>query len=250
MSEAIAKEHRTASRVTSILEAVAASAVPVGLAALCAMLEAPKSSVHGLVKGLVATGYLEESAAGYTIGPAVSLLSSAAQPPILASARRALAAIRTACNESANLCKLVGESVVYVDQVESTQPIRYVAPLNVRRPLYPTSAGKCFLAYMSQAHRTKYLRSHLPDETAIARALRELEEVERNGYSTNRGETVADVYAVASPILIHGRIYACLQVAGPGSRLQAQLDTLAKLVKTEAQRLSLGNATSSRRDAV
>jgi DNA-binding IclR family transcriptional regulator len=103
---------------------------------------------------------------------------------------------------------------------------------------------------MSQAHRTKYLRSHLPDETAIARALRELEEVERNGYSTNRGETVADVYAVASPILIHGRIYACLQVAGPGSRLQAQLDTLAKLVKTEAQRLSLGNATSSRRDAV
>jgi DNA-binding IclR family transcriptional regulator len=194
--------------------------------------------MHHLAKGLVATGYLEESEAGYTIGPAVSMLAPPEQPPLLASAHRALQAIQRTCNESANLCKLVGESVVYVDQVESTEMIRYVAPLNVRRPLYPTSAGKCFLAAMTEPHRVRYLRAHLANEQAVTRALEELEDVKRLGYSTNRGETVPDVYAVASPIVVSGRIYACLQVAGPGSRMQAQMESLARLVAAEAQRLT------------
>jgi DNA-binding IclR family transcriptional regulator len=222
----------------SILETVAASRSPVGLAALSAALGAPKSSLHHLAKGLVATGYLEESDAGYTIGPAVSMLAPPEQPPLLASVHRALQAIQRSCNESANLCKLVGESVVYVDQVESTELIRYVAPLNVRRPLYPTSAGKCFLAAMTESRRTRYLRDRLPGGHELARALDELKEVKRRGYSTNRGETVPDVYAVASPIMVSGRIYACLQVAGPSSRMRPQMDSLAGLVAAEAQRLT------------
>jgi DNA-binding IclR family transcriptional regulator len=170
------------------------------------------------------------------------MLAPPEHPPVLISARRALQAIQRTCNESANLCRLVGESVVYVDQVESTELIRYVAPLNVRRPLYPTSAGKCFLAGMSEPRRVRYLRAHLPDEQEVARVLGEIEDVKRRGYSTNHGETVPDVYAVASPIIISGRIYACLQVAGPSSRMRAQMDSLAGLVTAEARRLSRGIA--------
>jgi DNA-binding IclR family transcriptional regulator len=222
----------------AILETVAASRSPVSLAALCTALGAPKSSMHHLAKGLVATGYLEETGDGYIIGPAVSMLAPPEQPPLQASAHRALQTIQRSCNESANLCKLVGESVVYVDQVESTEMIRYVAPLNVRRPLYPTSAGKCFLAAMPETQRTRYLRARLQDEQELARALGGLEDVRRLGYSTNRGETVPDVYAVASPIILSGRIYACLQVAGPASRMRTQMESLAGFVTAEAQRLT------------
>jgi DNA-binding IclR family transcriptional regulator len=44
--------------VTTILEAAAAHPEGVKLTALSVLLDAPKSSVHGLVNGLLATGYL------------------------------------------------------------------------------------------------------------------------------------------------------------------------------------------------
>ena len=233
----LAKEHRTVSRVTTILEAAAAATDGINLAKLTALLGAPKSSVHGLVKGLVATGYLQESNGFYTIGPAVAILSSFNQPLVLANARRSLHTIQNKCDETATLCTLVGTDVVYVERVESTHMIRYSAPLRVRRPIYPTSAGKCFLANMTVARRAKLISALLPPDE-VAAAMAGLEEVARNGFATNHGETVADVYAVASPVVVSGRAVACLQVAGPASRMAPQMESICDLVRTEAQRLS------------
>ena len=58
MRDSVGREHRTVTRVTTILEAAAAHPEGVKLTALSALLDAPKSSVHGLVSGLLATGYL------------------------------------------------------------------------------------------------------------------------------------------------------------------------------------------------
>jgi DNA-binding IclR family transcriptional regulator len=226
------------SRVTSILEAAAAAPNGVNLASLAVLLEAPKSSVHGLLQGLVATGYLQESPGGYTLGPAVAMLTSADNPSVLISARRSLEIIERACHESATLCTLVGDSVVYVDKVESSQLIRYSAPLRVRRPIYPTSAGKCFLAHLPEARKTRILRQLFTDPEDIARVRAELDDVVANGYSVNRGETVPDVYAVASPVLLAGRPVACLQAAGPASRVADHIADIAEVVKAEAVRLS------------
>jgi DNA-binding IclR family transcriptional regulator len=240
MTASLAKEHRTVSRVTTILEAVAVAPQGMSLAALATLLGAPKSSVHGLVQGLIATGYLDEGDHGYTIGPAVGMLASSGGASVPALAHRALEVIQRSCNESATLCTLVGETVVYLDRVESTQLIRYTAPLRVRRPLWPTSAGKCFLAHMRPTRRKSYLAAHFAEPEERARIEAELDEVVREGYATNRGETVPDVFAVASPIIISGRVLACLQVAGPGSRMADQMDKIAVLVRSEAQRLSRG----------
>jgi DNA-binding IclR family transcriptional regulator len=232
-------EHRTVSRVMSILEAVAGSPGPVTLTALRATLDAPKSSVHGLVRGLVSTGYLRDDAGGYILGPALSLLARDGEPAILRSARPSLQALSAATGESATLCMPVGDSIVYVDIVPGAHLIRYSPPLNVRRPLYPPSAGKCVLAQMPLPRRTRYLRSLFSDDdSAIQAALRELDQVARVGYATNRGETVPEVFAAASPIVWRGEAVACLQVTGPESRLAERLDDIAVLVRAEAQRLS------------
>jgi DNA-binding IclR family transcriptional regulator len=239
VTDGAAREHRTVSRVTTILETAAASAAGASLGELASLLNAPKSSVHYLVKGLLATGYLQETADGrYEIGPAVAMLSSSGTSPVLASAHRSLETIQRACNESATLCTLVGNNVVYVDIVESTQLIRYSAPLRVRRPIYPTSAGKCFLAFMPEAKRSKYLDEHVQGAANIARVKAELRDVAQNGYSMNRGETVPDVFAVASPIIIGDAVMACLQVAGPSGRMADRMADLVALVLGEARRLS------------
>jgi DNA-binding IclR family transcriptional regulator len=240
MRDSVGREHRTVTRVTTILEAAAAHPEGVKLTALSALLDAPKSSVHGLVSGLLATGYLSDRDGGYVLGPAVSLLPQPSKPSVLAHARRSLETLQAQCDETATLSLLVGGSVVYVDIVESKQSIRYSAPLRVRRPLYPTSSGKCFLAHMPRGQRDSYLNDTISDAAALDKIHEELDSVRREGVAYNRGETVPDVFAVASPVLVRGRAVACLSVAGPRQRMEPVIDSLAEMVRTESQRLAGG----------
>src|SRR5579884_223540 len=102
MSESAAKAHRTVSRVTTILEAVARRD-GARMHELISELDAPKSSVFSLVKGLVATGYLLEEAGVYRLGPALGALLTTSGPDIAAAARPSLVALRDQFNETAAL---------------------------------------------------------------------------------------------------------------------------------------------------
>lgn len=238
MSDNLGREHRTVSRVTTILEAVAAARPDgVKLVTLSTLLQAPKSSIHGLIKGLIATGYLQERDSGYILGPAVGMLLLPSRPSLLVQAHRSLEVLREASQETATLATLVGGSVVYVDIVEAVAMIRYSAPLRVRRPLYPTSSGKCFLAFMNPSKRAEYLDDCV-DSAERAAVEAELDAVRREGFAYNRGETVPDVYAVASPILVGDRPTACLSVAGPSQRMSSKMQMIADLLLSESRNVA------------
>jgi DNA-binding IclR family transcriptional regulator len=228
-----AKEHRTVSRVMTILETAAAHPEGATLGQIGEVLAAPKSSIHVLSRGLVATGYLREEEGRYLLGPAVAALLAAGRPSIDQVARPAMVELKKRFDETVMLGTLVGVSVVYVDAIESSQPIRYSPPLHQRRPLYPTSTGKCFLAHMSPGRRRGYLEANVP---AVARPgiERELEDVRAKGFATNRGETLPDISAAASPIIVDGRVLACLAVAGPTTRMRDRLDEAGKAVLEES----------------
>ena len=70
------ESHRTVERVTRILETVVYRP-GVTLAELARTLEAPKSSVHGFVRGLLAQGWLYEQEHRFYLGPAVYSLTLA-----------------------------------------------------------------------------------------------------------------------------------------------------------------------------
>ncbi|MEV0278849.1 IclR family transcriptional regulator C-terminal domain-containing protein [Streptomyces sp. NPDC050610] len=231
------KEHRTVTRVTTILETAAASD-GIRLAALCAVLDAPKSSVHGLVQGLVATGYLTERDSGYVLGPAAGALLAAPRTALADLARPAMERLLREFDETVMLGEPVGDSIVYVQVLESTQVIRYSAPLRTRRPLYPTSTGKVALAHRDTARRNAYLRTHVPDEHHRAQVREELAAVAAGGVAFNRGETLPDVSATAAGVFAGGRLIACLAVAGPTPRTAERLDTVADAVRAAAAELS------------
>lgn len=239
MAESVAKSHRTVSRVTAILE-LAAERPGVRLATLAAALDAPKSSVFGLVKGLVSTGYLVEEAGGYHLGPALGSLLAAERPDLADAARPSLEELRDTFGETAMIGTAVGESVVYTAAAESRQLIRYSAPLRVRRPLYPPSAGKVLLASWPARRREAYLRSILDDPEAFERARHELERVGVEEVATNRGETLPDVSAAARPIVVRGRVVAAMAVAGPTTRISDRLPDIAEALVGATQ------ATASR----
>lgn len=231
------KEHRTVSRVTTILETVASDPHGVSLGLLAGALDAPKSSVHALVGGLVAKGYLREQDGGYVLGPAVTALLVPPRLPLAELARPVLEDLRERFDETVMLATLVGRSVVYVDAVESTQLIRYSPPLRRRRPIYPTSSGKALLAQLPPARREELLSEALGSRRQVTAALREIEAVAGSGLAFNRGETVPDISAVASPVETGGRSGASIAIAGPSSRMAERLEACGEAVAAAAAEL-------------
>ncbi|MGH3520066.1 MAG: IclR family transcriptional regulator [Haloechinothrix sp.] len=242
MSESAAKAHRTVSRVTTILESVAAHPAGVRLSELAVILDAPKSSVFGLVKGLVSTGYLIEDSGSYHLGPALGNLLTAERPNLAEAARPSLEALRDEFDETAMLSTNAGDSMVYIESAESRQLIRYTAPLRVRRPLYPPSAGKVILAFWPLRRRDAYLKSVIHEPAKLQAAHRELEQVRSDGVAFNRGETLPDVSAAARPIVVHDRVVAVIAVAGPTTRISDRLpaiaDALIEATRSAVVRLS------------
>jgi DNA-binding IclR family transcriptional regulator len=238
MSGPIAKEHRTVSRVTTILERVSAARTGVRLAELAAALDAPRSSVHGLVKGLVATGYLREEDGGYVLGPAVGALLMAAPPTLDLATRPEMEKLHRQFDETVMLARPVGDSLVYTDTIESTRAIRFSTPLHTRRPLYPTSAGKCILAFAPTRMRENYLTTHIPDPDRRELVRRELTEIAVAGVAANRGETEPEDSGVGAPILIGDQVVAVLCVSGPTARIVDRLDEIAVATREAAREIS------------
>jgi len=219
--------------VVRIIEIVAAAGgEPVRLGTLSGALDAPKTSIHGLAQGLVATGYLLETSAGYLLGPAVSSLVGPAEPDVIAAARPVMERLRREFDETVILSTQVGLSVVYLDTVESTQLIRYAAPLRQRRPVYPTSTGKCFLARLPPDRRDAILTAFLTDPAALATARTELTRAAAEGVAYNHHETVPDVSAAAGLVEVPGRTPVAIAVVGPSGRVEPQLPTIAAAVKS------------------
>ncbi len=230
--------HRTVSRVTSILELVSASE-PSGmsLAALADSLQAPKSSAHGLVQGLLSVGYLVGTDGIYHLGPAPGALLRSAQPPLAERARHDMETLRDQIDETVVLSELVGDTFVYVGMIEAHQAIHYSTPLGKRHALVPMSAGRAFLAGMDDKSIDSYLRTH-PDVDRNA-TMDDITEIRRTGTAINRELTVPGLSAVASTIGNERPARWALSVAGPTDRLSPRMDEIAAKVAITADRIAL-----------
>jgi len=220
------KEHRTVSRIATILEGVAA-AEPDGLplSALAAQLDAPKSSTHDLVRGLEAIGYLTNDEGSYRIGPAPSALLNRRSVAMPAFAKPEMERLHHEFNETVSLSELVGETSVFRTMLESTQAIRYSSPLGRRNDLYPMSAGKSFLASLPRDRQVSYVTSRFGrgDHSAI---YDDLVHVRTRGCSFNRQESIEGLSAIARHVgELDGTAWA-ISIAGPSQRIEAHFDAM------------------------
>lgn len=234
-----AAEHRTVARVMVILELVLASEHGMRLADLSSAIDAPKSSVHGLAKGLVATGYLREEGGRYVPGPAISTLIAAGPSTLPAVYHHALEHLTSAWNETSMLATLVGDSLVYLDSVEPDTLVRAAPRLNRRQPLWPRSAGRCFLAFMDPRRLDAHLRKMglPPDKEADIR--NDLEQVRESRVGFNFGESISDHIGIASPIILgEGTVTMAIAIAGPRARMEKQLDAMTEDLRSVVDGLS------------
>jgi DNA-binding IclR family transcriptional regulator len=234
-------EHRTVARVMAILElAIRNDAQGIRLGDLALAVGAPKSSVHGLAKGLVATGYLREDGGRYLVGPAASTLIAIGPNALPVMYHHVLEELSAKSGETAMLASLVGDSVVYIDSVEPKAVMRVAPPINERLTIWPRAAGKCFLAFMEDGRLSQYLRRNFQDEVEAEQVRQELEKVRSTRLAFNLGGTVAEHVGIASPIFVgDAPVNIAIVLSGPKTRMgERVVDECADLLFRTAEFVS------------
>jgi len=223
------QNHRTIDRVTRILEEVVYRP-GMTFAELARALDAPKSSVHGFIQGLLANGWLYEEDRRFYLGPAVSGLTLASGH---IRAGVVTQADLTALNEEAGAAVFLGvqagEHLMYIAEVGSDRMTGFEARSNIRRSLLVTAGAKALLAERSEADRSAYLRRHAAETPELVdRFLSEYEEIRRTRIATNMHRTGVR-FGLATVVRNQaGEPVAEVTLVGPTADVQPRLDELSE----------------------
>lgn len=186
-----------------------------------------KSGVHALLAILLERSFVERTEEGaYRLGVRAWQVGCQTMPLELGRLAHPIMARLTAeIDEGSVLGALAGFGVVYLNRVESEQPVRVHADVGMRIPAHCTSTGLALLA----AQPADRIEALLPAElrpmtphtiTDRGALLAELDRIRARGYAINRGGWRIDVGGIAVSIL-DGRdqALAALCVAAPLYRM-------------------------------
>jgi DNA-binding IclR family transcriptional regulator len=193
------------------------------------------STAHRLMAMLAFHGFVrqEPDSRAYVAGPVLTEIGLAAvrELDIRLHARPALEQLAAALGETAHLAVLEGDTVRYLDAVESPRALRVAARTGTTLAANCTASGKALLAELPDAEVTALF----PGQTALTaltgrsittrpRLLAELRRVRERGCAVNVEESEDGVASVA--VAVHGPRLApaaALAVSGPVSRLTGEV---------------------------
>lgn len=240
---------RSAMRLVALFEALATSEEGLSLAELSTTVSAPKSSLLGILRSMVALGYMEHGHALYRLGPksfrlAADILAVRRFPNLVRPILQDLAA---KSGETVFLVVLdrVARRMTYADIIDSPNPVRYTVPTGTTRPLYVSAGGQLLLAHQEPAWIDAYigataLEPLTPRTVTDPEQLRErLAAIRREGFAISLGETVPGAAGLAAPIFnADGSVTAGLLIGAPIDRFDQELPQLRRLLREAVTRVS------------
>jgi IclR family transcriptional regulator, acetate operon repressor len=240
---------RSATRLVALFEALAKSEEGVSLAELSVTIGAPKSSLLGILRSMVALGYMEHGHGLYRLGPksfrlAADILAIRRFPNLV---RPILQDLAMKSGETVFLVVLdrLAQRVTYADIIDSANPVRYTVPTGTTRPLYVSAGGQMLLAYQEPAWVDSYIRATrleplTPHTITDPKQLRErLAAIRREGFAISLGETVPGAAGLAVPIFnADGSVAAGLLIGAPIDRFEQELPELKRLLREATTRIS------------
>lgn len=202
----------------------------VGVTELARRLGLGKSTVHRLLRTLVAEGLVEQDLDRglYRLGVAVHELGNAViiRRQLHAAGTVVLEELRSRTRESVQISVLDGREVVYVDRLDSTHSLRVFRTFGYRNWAHATSTGKVLLAGLPEHRLAGILDGwdlpSLTDRTiaTVDALVAELERTRSRGFATNLEESELGVASVAAPIHdSSGAVIAALSLVAPTVRL-------------------------------
>lgn len=229
---------KSVDRVLDFFEVFTVEKRPLSLSELARVLDVPVSTCHGVLKALVARGYLYELKARGGFYPTARLADIGAliveADPVLSRVEPILAALRDEIGESVFLAKANGLEITYLATLHADTRLRLtLAPGDHVRSLYASSAGKAVLATLPPRALAALLE-RLPlvpltaaTITSKAALRRDLKTSEGRGWFVNREETVEDSMTISGRFTMNGTLYV-VTIAGSLKPMERNLPRAAE----------------------
>ncbi|MCL6477475.1 MAG: IclR family transcriptional regulator [Peptococcaceae bacterium] len=135
--------------------------------------------------------------------------------------------------------------VLFIDHLETPNPIKPISFIGRRIPAHSVSCGKIFLAYLSPEELSRFLSNGLEQFTPNTitdpdKLTAELDEIRRTGIAYDIEERFTEISACSAAIRDErGKVVAALSIVGPSARVNGKLKgDFTVLVKDAAERIS------------
>ena len=224
---------------------------PRGLTAkqVAALSRLPVSTVHRFLANLVTAGFLNRDGEGtHHLGIACFSIGQAAagQLDIRRLSLPYLRELNQQTRETIHLTVRHGLAAVYVEKLDSPEPLRIHSRIGAAVPLHCTAVGKVMLANMPEEEQDRVLpqldlKRLTPNSVGNLQELKaELYRVRKNGYACDLEEHELHIRCVAAPIWDHtGTVQSSLSLTAPTLRMPvARLRGLAPLIQTAGLKIS------------
>lgn len=233
---------RAVERALDILLCFTGTEQELGLSDIAKKVNLHKSTVHRLLASLENKGFIRRPPGSekYRLGWSVlELVSNIYQSDDLSTIMvPEMTRLRDVLGETISLYIRSGLERIRIQAIESRQPVRRVANIGQRFPLYIGASGKVLLAWSKRETLQEVMQDpSWPQDLNREEFLTTLQQVREQGYAISIEEREPGAAAVAVPIFDReGQIIAALSVSGPVGRFTPEsMERFAEEAKHSAE---------------
>ncbi|MEO7854142.1 MAG: IclR family transcriptional regulator [Rubrivivax sp.] len=223
--------------------------VPCGVNELARQTGLNPSNVHRTLQTWAHLGFVAQDAASGAYHCTLRLFEWGSRVAdgidVRRLAREPLARMAHQTEETIHLSVLDGADIVYLEKIDSPQPVRAYSQIGGRAPAHCVATGKALLAHADEAALAALPRPlSRPTKRTVANlpALRaQLEQVRRVGYAVNREEWRLGVSGLGAPVFDQrGLAIAAVGLSAPSARLDdKRIQQLGRALAATAQEITL-----------
>lgn len=234
---------KSALRAVQLLEALAVRAgVPARLRELADDLDAPRSSVHALLRTMTSAGWVRTDATGtlYTLGIRALLVGAAflEADSYVRLVRPVLADLRDELNETVHLARMDGDHIVYLITQESGREPRRISRVGRWLPASVTSLGKAIYAARGQQPSEPLAALTEKSITDPAAMAADLQATRERGYAIDEQEGTRGLRCVGVALRYNNPVMDAISCSVPIERMTAErLEQIASALTRAARQL-------------
>jgi DNA-binding IclR family transcriptional regulator len=216
-------------RAITVLSAFSQARPALSLTEIVEATRLPKTTVFRLLSSLMEWDFCEvdPQTGKYSLGFALVRLADIRrrQSNVHDAAIPVMREIRNQVNETVILSVRSGDFRVHIDFVEGLHPMRRMADLGVRAPLYAGAASKVLLAgmdddeveaYLGRTKLTAFQNTTITDKSML---WREIRLIRKRGFAESKGELFPGGGALAAPLKdFSGKTVAVMDILTPEHR--------------------------------
>lgn len=250
---------KTLIKGVQLLDHLVRAGVPCGVSELARQTGLNPSNVHRTLQTWAHLGFVEQEIETGAYRTTLRLFEWGCRVAggfdVRRVAREYISQLARATQETIHLSVLDGTEIVYLDKIDSPQPVRAYSELGGRVPAYCVATGKMLLAYVAD-DVLDGLPDPLPKATVKTvpdlKALRtQFARARQEGYAVNREEWRIGVSGLGAPIFDHqGQPIAAVGLSAPSARLDpSRIRELGAMLVATANSITLASGGGPSRRA-